>query len=322
MKKFLIIDTFNFFHRAYYALPPSLTTPDGTQVNAVYGVASMLLSIFDLISPDYVVAALESKEKVNRKKQFEEYKAHRKPMDDELKSQIPLLFELLEGFGIKTLSVSGYEADDIIGTLVDKFKNDVQVVISSNDRDLWQLIGDGVLVMAPENGGKKAAWIDALAVKAKFGFGPDFVVDYKALTGDPSDNIPGVYGIGKVIATKLIGNYGHLDNIYDHLDDFKGSVRKKLSEGKDSAFLSYDLATIVTDLELDVSLDDCALSGLDKTAATAVLERFAFHSLVNRLNKRNGSSKDGYNRSSDGKNRNAPSIADSKTSGDTQLDLF
>jgi len=278
MKKFLIIDTFNFFHRAYYALPPSLTTPDGTQVNAVYGVASMLLSIFDLISPDYVVAALESKEKVNRKKQFEEYKAHRKPMDDELKSQIPLLFELLEGFGIKTLSVSGYEADDIIGTLVDKFKNDVQVVISSNDRDLWQLIGDGVLVMAPENGGKKAAWIDALAVKAKFGFGPDFVVDYKALTGDPSDNIPGVYGIGKVIATKLIGNYG--------------------------------------------SLDDCALSGLDKTAATAVLERFAFHSLVNRLNKRNGSSENGYNRSSDGKNRNAPSTADSKTSGDTQLDLF
>ena len=94
MKKFLIIDTFNFFHRAYYALPASLTTPDGTQVNAVYGVASMLLSIFDLISPDYVVAALESKEKVNRKKQFEDYKAHRKPMDEELTLQIPLLFEL------------------------------------------------------------------------------------------------------------------------------------------------------------------------------------------------------------------------------------
>ena len=295
MKKFLIIDTFNFFHRAYYALPASLTTPDGTQVNAVYGVASMLLNIFDLISPDYVVAALESKEKVERKKKFEGYKAHRKPMDEALKDQIPLLFDLLEGLGIKTISVSGYEADDVIGTLVNKFKSDTKIVVSSNDRDLWQLIDEGVLIMAPESGGKRAAWIDARAVKAKFGFGPDFVVDFKALAGDSSDNIPGVYGIGKVTAGKLIGGHGHLEGIYAHLDDFKGNVRKKLFEGKDSAFLSHELATIVTDLDLDVSLDDCALSGLDKTKAITVLEKFAFHSLVNRLNKRNGVSKGSEN---------------------------
>ena len=288
MKKFLIIDTFNFFHRAYHALPATLTTPEGIQVNAIYGVASMLLNIFDSVSPDYVVAALESKEKINRKKQFEEYKAQRKPMDEELKSQIPLLFELLDGFGVRTLSVSGYEADDVVGTLTTKFKGDAQVVIASNDRDLWQLIDKGVLVMAPKGNGKEADWFDAWGVNAKFGFGPDFVIDYKALIGDPSDNIPGVYGIGKVTAGKLIGKYGHLENIYAHLDEIPGSVGKKLSDGRDSAFLSHDLATIVTDLDVEVGLEDCAFSGLDKANLVRVLEKFAFYSLVGRLNKRKG----------------------------------
>jgi len=312
MKKFLIIDTFNFFHRAYHALPAALTTPDGTQVNAIYGVASMLLSIFDSVSPDYVVAALESKEKVNRKKQFEDYKAQRKPMDEELRAQIPLLFELLEGFGVKTLSVSGYEADDVIGTLVTRFKGDTQIVIASNDRDSWQLISKGILVMSPKGMGKKADWFDDWGVNAKFGFGPDFVVDYKALVGDPSDNIPGVYGIGKVTAGKLISKYGHLEDIYAHLDEIPGSIGKKLAEGKDSAFLSHGLATIVTDLDLDVSLEDCAFSGLNKEGLVAVLDKFAFYSLVNRLNKRNGNSKV----------HSGSGPADTETPGSSQLGLF
>ncbi|MBD3365850.1 hypothetical protein GF360_00735 [candidate division WWE3 bacterium] len=283
MKKFLIIDTFNFFHRAYYALPPTLTDSKDRQVNAIYGTASMLLSIFDLISPDYAVAALESKEKVERKKQFEDYKAHRKPMDEELKAQIPLLFELLEGFGIKQVMASGYEADDVIGTLTAQFGEIGQLVICSNDRDLWQLVDDGILVMSPKKGGRDADWIDTRAVKAHFGFGPEYVVDYKALTGDSSDNIPGVKGIGKVTATKLIKAYGHLEEIYANLDEISGSVGKKLSQQREEAFLSYDLATIVTDLDLEVALEDCAFSGLDKGSVRGVLEHFSFYSLVKRL---------------------------------------
>ncbi len=289
MKKFLIIDTFNFFHRAYYALPPSLTNSEGVQVNAIYGTASMLLSIFDLISPDYAVAALESKEEVERKKQFEEYKAHRKPMDEELKSQIPLLWELLEGFGLKTVIASGYEADDVIGTLVRNFEEESQIVIASNDRDLWQLVGQGVLVMSPKKGGKDADWIDTKAVRARYGFGPEYVVDYKALKGDSSDNIPGVYGIGEVTATKLIKKYGHLEEIYKNLDDIGGSVATKLKEQKEEAFLSHNLARVVTDLALDIGLEECAFEGLDKGSLRDVFEEFNFVSLLKRLEEINGS---------------------------------
>ncbi len=312
MKKFLIIDTFNFFHRAYYALPPTLTGPDGTQINAVYGVASMLLSIFDLISPDYAVAALESKEKVERKKQFEDYKAHRKPMDDELKEQIPLLWELLEGFGLKTIEVSGYEADDVIGSLVVQYKDVGQVVICSNDRDLWQLVEDGVLVMSPKKGGKDADWVDLRGVKAKLGFGPDYLVDYKALKGDSSDNIPGVYGIGKVTATKLIKKYGHLEEVYENLDDISGSVGDKLREQKEEAFLSYKLAQIVTDLDLEVELEDCSFDGLNKGSVRGVLERFEFYSLAKRLSDINGS----------GFDADARDVGSSKDADSNQLGLF
>lgn len=302
MKKFLIIDTFNFFHRAYYALPPTLTDSEGTQINAVYGVASMLLSIFDLITPDYAVAALESKEKIERKKQYEEYKAHRKPMDEELKSQIPLLWQLLEGFGLKTIEVPAYEADDVIGSLVEEFNDKAQIVVCSNDKDLWQLVENGVLVMSPKHGGKDADWIDERSVKANMGFGPDYIVDYKALKGDSSDNIPGVYGIGDVTATKLIRKYGHLEEIYKNLDDIGGSVAAKLKEQKDEAFLSYKLAQIVMDLDLKVSLEACAFEGLDKGSIREVFEKFNFYSLLKRLDEINGtgdSSKEGSSGESD-----------------------
>ncbi len=287
MKKLLIIDTFNFFYRAYHALPVSLTSPEGTPVNAVYGVASMLINIFELIHPDYVVAALESVEPTKRKEQFDDYKAHRKPMDEELKVQIPILFEVLEAFGICTLNMSGYEGDDIIGSLVKKYSSEMEVVIASNDRDLWQLVGDGTMVMSPKNNGSSADWVGSKEVLAHFGFEPKTMVDYKALTGDPSDNIPGVMGIGKVTATKLLLKYRSLDEIYAHLDEigsiFGAGIAKKLQEGKDSAFLSKDLAQINMDLSLDFSSVICSFDGLNKLAVREIFEKYAFYSLIRRL---------------------------------------
>lgn len=297
MPKLLIIDTFNFFHRAYHALPLSLTSPDGIPVNAVYGVASMLINIFDLLKPDYVVAALESVEKTERKKQFDAYKAHRKPMEEELKTQIPVLFEVLEGFEICTISIPGYEGDDIIGSLTKKYSTEMEVVIASNDRDLWQLVGKSVLVMSPKNNGSSADWISSREVKAKYGFGPDTVVDYKSLTGDVSDNIPGVSGIGQVTSVKLLVKYGSLENIYTNLEEIEttmgAGVARKLKEGKDSAFLSKDLAQVQIDLPLTASLKDCAFSGLNKDSVKSVLEKYAFYSLLRRLgNKYTGGEED------------------------------
>jgi DNA polymerase-1 len=287
MPKLLILDTFNFFHRAYHALPLSLTAPNGTPVNAVYGVASMLINIFNLIKPDCVVAALESIEKTERKKQFDDYKAHRKPMEEELRTQISILLEVLEAFGICTLSMSGYEGDDIVGSLVKKYSGEMEIIIASNDRDLWQLVGPGVMVMSPKNNGSSADWIGSKEVWAKYGFGPKTIVDYKALTGDASDNIPGVMGIGRVTATKLLVKYGSLEEIYACLEEigtiFGTGVGKKLEEGRDSAFLSKELASLQMDLPLEVTHESCNFSGLNKDSVKTVLEKYAFYSLLRRL---------------------------------------
>ncbi len=295
MSKLLILDSFNFFHRAYYAIPNTLTAPNGSPINAIFGFTSMLINIFGLIKPDFVVAAMESKEETERKKLFAEYKAQRKPMDDELKQQIPVLFEVLDAFGIRDISVSGYEGDDVIGSLVTQYKKDAEIIIASNDRDLWQLVGNGVMVMSPKNNGSAADWIGSREVRAKYGFGPELVVDYKALTGDPSDNIPGVSGVGKVTATKLLLKYGDLDGIYAHLSEISGSVGKKLEEGREAAFLSRGLARVVQDLPLGVVLEDCRFDGLGKDAtcvegARAVLEKYAFYSLIKRLGGLSGGS--------------------------------
>ncbi len=299
-KRLLIIDTFNFFHRAYHALPTSLTSPDGASVNAVYGVASMLLNLFDLIKPTFVVAALESEEKTQRKIQYSDYKAQRKPLEEALKSQIPSLLEILNAFGVCSLSSPGYEGDDVIGSLVSQYQGKMEIVIASNDRDLWQLITDGVLVLSPKNNGKLADWVGTKEVLAQYGFPPHRIVDYKAITGDPSDNIPGISGIGKVTATKLIVKYGSLDNIYAEIDDIKlnfgKGIAQKLIDGKEKAYLSRDLAQIKRDLPLEFSPDTCVFGGLPVEKLTQVLEKYAFYSLIRRLEEKTPKTKEKENK--------------------------
>ena len=284
MKKLLLIDTFNFLHRAYHALPKTLTDKNGKPTNAVYGVTSMLISTFNQIEPDYVLIANDDIEPTFRVEEFTAYKAHRKPMEDDLSSQIPKVYEIIDAFGVARVSLPGYEADDVIGTMVEKYKGeDLEIVIVSNDRDLWQLVGDNVVVMNPKARGE-VEWVGEKEVIARFGFGPDKIIEYKALKGDASDNIPGVYGVGDKTATRLILDFGGVEEIYKNIDKVEPeSLRKKLEENYEVALMSKKLATIITDAPMELDLNDCKYSTYNLVNVKEVLERYNFRSLIKRL---------------------------------------
>lgn len=283
MKTFLIIDTFNFMHRAYHALPLTFRDVAGEPVNAVYGVSSMIINLLDTIKPHYIVSALDSNEPNFRVEAYTGYKAHRKAVDNEFAIQVPKVIEVLESFGIKNIEVPGYEADDIIGTLVKKFSNMAELLVVSNDRDLWQLTPFGARIMIPDKNGS-FNYIDSNAVKENYQLFPKQIIDYKGLRGDPSDNIPGVYGIGDKTAKALLEKYESIENIYKHIDEVTPeSVKKKLVESYEQALLSKQLATIDTNVPLNVDLNDCSYSDFSRSNVKILFERYNFKSLVRRL---------------------------------------
>jgi len=286
MKKLLLIDTFNFLHRAYHALPKTITDKNGEPTNAVYGVASMLISVFDQTKPDYVLAAMDDIAPTFRVEGFTGYKAHRRPMEDELSGQIPKVFEIIDAFGVKRLSLPGYEADDVLGTMVEKFKGeDLQIVVVSNDRDLWQLVGGNVLIMSQGHGGI-SEWIGKKEVLARYGFGPDQLADYKGLRGDPSDNIPGVYGIGEKSAQKLIVEYKNIEGVYKNIAKIEPkSLREKLIKGYEQAIMSRDLARLIKDAPFNISLEECSYREAGHLGLREVLEKYNFKSLLKRVDK-------------------------------------
>ena len=283
MKKLLIIDTFNFLHRAYHAIPSTFRGPDGQPTNAIYGFTSMIINVLEQIKPDYMVAALDGQEPTFRVGEFTSYKAHRKPMDEDLQVQIPKVLDVLDAFEIKKILVEGYEADDVIGTVATKLKGKVDIVIVSNDRDLWQLAGNGNIIMVP---GKKGEieWMGEKEVDSRLGFPAEQVADYKGLRGDPSDNIPGVYGIGEVTATKLLQKYGTLEEIYRNIETIEPeSLKKKLVESYEQALMSKKLAQIILDVPFQLNLEDCKYSNLNKIKVKETLEKYNFKSLLRRM---------------------------------------
>ncbi|MFC1722434.1 5'-3' exonuclease H3TH domain-containing protein [Patescibacteria group bacterium] len=302
MKKILLIDTFNFLHRAYHALPKTLTDKEGSPTNAVYGVTSMLINVFGQLKPDYALAALDDVAPTFRVEEFTGYKAHRKPMDEDLSVQIPKVFEIIDAFGVKKEVLIGYEADDIIGTMSERFGGEtLDVIIISNDKDLWQLVKPNVMVMNPTTNGQ-ADWLGEKEVITRMGFPPSLIPDYKGLRGDPSDNIPGVYGIGDKTATNLIKEFGGIDEIYQNINKIESmSTRKKLMENYEQAVMSKKLAEIITDAPLDVVLEECRYSTFNIGQVKEVLEKYNFKSLIKRLgfevsgNKSNRSSKEEVN---------------------------
>ncbi len=298
-KRFVAIDANSLVHRAFHAFPPSLATSDGVQVNAVYGFTSMLLKVLKDLSPKYILCAFDLKEKTFRHEEFEDYKAQRKPTDEALINQFPFVKDVLKSFNVPIVEQEGYEADDILGTLATwaregKWQNDdLEFVIVTGDKDLLQTVGENVKVWLPRGSFKNVKMFDEDAVKELFGFGPEKVVDYKAMVGDSSDNIPGISGVGKKTATNLLRKYGSLDEIYHNLDEIEGRAHKPLAEGRESAELSRRLAQIVNDMDLDVQLEDCLMRDFNKNEVVRKFQELEFRSLVSKIpetiSEKNGS---------------------------------
>ncbi|MDD5197698.1 MAG: 5'-3' exonuclease H3TH domain-containing protein [Candidatus Gracilibacteria bacterium] len=252
-KKIYIIDGYNFLYRVFYAIPP-FSLKDGTPVNAVFGMAKILLSLHREDRPDYLIFTLDSKSRA-RLELYPEYKGTRDRMPDNLKTQESIIMEMLRIMGIKHLKVDGFEADDIIGTLVTDLGKDKEnnIFILSGDKDLYQFIDGNVAIYDT----MKHKIYHTAEAREKFSVDPKHIVDYLAICGDSSDNIPGIPGFGPKKAESLINEYGTLENIYDNIESISGKTREVLETNKEIAFVSKQLATIDTAVPLDnFSLDE------------------------------------------------------------------
>ncbi len=257
MLKLVLIDGNSLLNRAFYATK-QLTTRDGTPTNAVFGFIKLLLKIRSDLAPDRMIVAFDLKAPTFRHKMYEGYKGTRKPMPDDLAVQLPILKSLLRSMKIAMCEKEGYEADDLIGTLSRRFA-DTHSVIITGDRDAYQLVNENTDVYITQKGVSEMNRLTAENFEEQLGYAPCRVIDMKALMGDSSDNIPGVAGVGEKTALALVQSYGDLDNLYAHLGEIKGSLKNKLEEGKESAYLSKKLATIDCNADISVDLDECRI---------------------------------------------------------------
>jgi DNA polymerase-1 len=281
-KKLVIFDGHALVHRGYHAIP-YLSTKDGTPTNAVYGFTMMMLLALRELKPDYVAVAWDAPGKTFRHDDFKDYKATRKKADQELYDQLPITKEVISAFNIPLLEQSGFEADDIIGSLSKQYEDKVDVVIVTGDMDELQLVSDKTTVFTMRKGFSDTFIYDEKAVHDKYGVTPEEFIVYKALKGDTSDNIPGVSGVGDKTATDLVSKYQTLDNIYKHLDDLKPAVRNKMEAGKDSAYLSEKLSTIKRDMKLDFDLKDSVIHEYDRKKVYDLFHKLEFRTLLSKL---------------------------------------
>jgi DNA polymerase I len=286
MEKFIIIDGNALLHRAWHAIPP-LTTKKGVVVNAAFGFTSILLNIIKEFKPDYLCASFDLRAPTFRHKKFKEYKAKRIKQPDELYAQIPIIKEVLKAFDIPVYEKEGFEADDVIGTIVKslKDKKDIEKCILTGDLDALQLVEETIKVLTFKKGIRETKVYDIEAVKERYSFGPERVVDYKALRGDASDNIPGIPGIGEKSATELITRFGGLDDIYQKFEesDIKEPWKNKLRDNKEIAYLSQELATIVLDVDMDFDLAKTKWDYNNEEEIYQIFQEYEFRSLLNKL---------------------------------------
>ena len=286
MKKFLIIDGYAMIFRAFFAYPEHLTAPDGSPINALLGFYTLLLQAIDKIQPDYFCICLDHKDKSFRHDLFSDYKAKRESPPETLIVQLQRLRVLLKRSGLCFIEQSGYEADDLIGTLVNQeWVSGFDISILTGDMDLLQLVNDHVSVLMPQRGSAPMKVMTPTAVQEKYGILPNQVIDYKALKGDTSDNIPGVKGVGDKTALTLLNKFKTLDVLYDSVSDAgSASVQKKLIEGKHSAYLSKRLATICCDITIDLKQADCVYQP-DWSEMLAMFKELAFQGLYRKYSE-------------------------------------
>jgi len=293
---FIILDGNSIMHRSFHALPP-LTTKSGELVNAVFGFASILMTILTRELPQYVACAFDTKAKTFRHEKYEDYKAGRVKAPDEFYQQIPRIHELVETMNIPILKQDGYEADDIIGTVVKRNEEEhprLHNKIVTSDMDAMQLVTEKTCVGNLHKGYKATECFYPDDVYSRYLVRPEQVVDYKAIMGDASDNIPGVKGIGKKGAQELLQLYTSLDGVYEHLDEIKGKKQELLREQREQAYFSQELATIKCDVKIPYSLKDCESHDFDTDRVIQLFDSLQFYSLIRRLGewqKQNGVSK-------------------------------
>lgn len=287
MNKLLCIDGNSILNRAFYGIK-LLSTKDGAYTNGIYGFINILLKLQDDLAPDAIACAFDVKAPTFRHKQYQGYKAQRKGMPEELAQQLPILKELLSAMGIPIVEAPGYEGDDILGTLAKAARgHKIPCFIATGDRDSLQLVGDGVevLLTSTRMGATETIHCDEGYVTEKYGLAPHQLIDVKALMGDSSDNIPGVAGIGEKTAVKLIQEYGSLDALYENIDSasLTSSVRQKLVNGREMAYLSRDLGTICCDVPIDANVESYLLYPMDKAAAYRLLARLEMSRIIKKL---------------------------------------
>lgn len=283
LPKILLLDSNALIHRSYHALPP-LTSPKGEQVNAVYGFANALLKAIKDEKPDYVVACFDVSEKTFRNEIYKEYKAHRQESDEALSLQIPRVKEIVEVLNIPLFAQKGFEADDLIGSLARiAGEKGLQTVIVTGDNDALQLVNDSVSVYSLRRGVTDTLTYRRNEVKEKFGVLPEQIIDYKALAGDSSDNIPGAPGFGPKTAADLLNQYQTLDGIYQHLDELKDRPQQILKDNKDQVYLSQKLATIKRDLPIDLNLKSAEVANFDFGKVVSLFHELGFKSLLGKL---------------------------------------
>ncbi len=279
--KFVIIDGNSLINRAFYALP-QLANAEGVISNGVFGFATILVKIITEIKPKYICVALDYGKHTFRTDMYAEYKGTRKGTPEELKSQFPILRDMLSAMGIQHIEKEGIEADDIIGTLTRRF--DTENIVVTGDKDSFQLINDNTWVMFTKRGVTETINYDQAQLFNDYGLKPFQIVELKSLMGDSSDNIPGVSGVGEKTALSLLYKYETLDNVYNYIDEITGKLKEKLVNSKEMAYLSHALATIDTNCDFECTLEDCEYQFPFNEEVLKFFKRYQFNSLLKKSN--------------------------------------
>jgi len=284
-KTFLIIDAFGILYRYYFIfLKNPLLNSKGFNVSSINGFLRTYFSLIETYPSDYIALALDSSRKTFRNDIYKEYKENRSSMPDDLRAQIPVLYELIDALGIPRLLMDNYEADDIIGMIAkNNNEQDIKTIIYSPDKDILQLVNENTNVIISSRDGELLLY-DKDVVKAKKGVYPNQIIDLLALMGDASDNIPGVRGVGEKTALKLLDEYESLDGIYENIDSIQGKLKEKLSDNKDNAYMSYKLATIETNVPIKLNYESYEKHILNRNEVTRILDEIELNQIRNKVN--------------------------------------
>lgn len=284
-KRLLLIDGHSMAYRAFFALPAdNFTTAQGQHTNAIYGFATMLLSLLSSEKPTHVAVAFDVSRKTFRSEIFPEYKANRAKTPDEFRSQMSYLHDLVTAFGITSFEVDGFEADDIIATIAKQAEREgAEVLICTGDRDSFQLVNEKTTVLYPKRGVSEMARMTPDAVQEKYGMSPEQYPDFAALRGDPSDNLPSVPGVGEKTAAKWVVEYGSLHELIANLDKLGGKVGQSLRDSINDVIRNRELTQLVANVPLDLSIDSLAWSGVDENNTNPLFEKLEFKTLKDRM---------------------------------------